>query len=214
MEPSLCRNPRDLARNPGRICLLGGRRLRKRGGRHRPASPAVRILAAIIIVIAVIDVSITHASTGGTIGANSVILLGVLAAVTDRRAFAGLTPISDNYLAQFAAAAAAAEQLQAIRSVEERRISPVRNKVLPFLKTVKGIDENKSHNQGKVHDASELHRWARQHLSLPDFFDDHIRHLMEEAASRGIVIHVTGENPRGAAVHLGAPTHERCVGRA
>lgn len=163
--------------------------------------PLYESLPATLVIIAATDVSISHASTGGTIGANSVILLGVLAAITHRRAFAGLTPVSDNYLEQFSAAAAATERRLAIRSVEERRIAPVRNKVLPFLVAVRGRES--SHADELAHDAEELQRWTRQVLSLPDFFDDQVGHLIDEAANRGVLTHVTGQNPKGPAVGLG-----------
>jgi hypothetical protein len=164
--------------------------------------PIRESLPATVVLVSVISASISQSSTGGTIGAVTVVLLGVLIAVAHRRAFERLNPISENYLTQLSEARAAAERLTALRSVEEQRIAPVRRRILPFLRAAKE-DDGMLADAEFVLRAAALHRWARQHLELPEFFDDRVGQLLDAAEDNGIEVDIIGENPRGGAVSVG-----------
>ncbi|HET9895646.1 MAG TPA: ATP-binding protein [Streptosporangiaceae bacterium] len=169
--------------------------------------PLWESLLTTLLVIGTIDLSISHASSGGTIGANAVIVFGLLAAIAHRRAFAGLTPISDNYLARLSEARQVAERRRAIRSVEERRIDPVRQRVLPFLIAVRdaaavaAAPEVAEVSLPAV--ASRLQQWTRQHLNAAEFSDERLLYLLDEANKAGITIEILGANPSGQAIDLG-----------
>jgi len=157
---------------------------------------------ATIALIAITDISVTHSSPGGTIGVNAIIVLGVAVALLHRRAFSRLSLVSEDYLIRLAEARAVTERRRAIGAVERRRIGPVRRRVLPFLIAVRNRNAADDADTDVMLTAISLGRWARQHLSHPDFFDDEIGEVLAAATKRGVTVDVSGDSPRGHAVEL------------
>jgi hypothetical protein len=165
--------------------------------------PVRESVLATIALVAIIDVSVTRSSPGGTIGVNAIIILGVAVALFHRLAFSRLSLVSEDYLTRLAEAREVTERRRAVGVVERRRISPVRRRVLPFLIAVRNGNEGDDAATGVMLTAISLGRWARQHLNHPDFFDDETGEMLEAATKRGVTVDVSGDPPRGHAIGLG-----------
>jgi len=172
--------------------------------------PARESVPAALLLIGLVDAIESSASIGATIGGNVAIVAAAAAGLAHRVAFARLTPIGDRYMTQLTETRASTERLRVLRGVEERRIAPVRRRVLPFLVTAQSADA--SRDPGEVDRAAELMKWTRRQLTMPGFFTNRISDLIAAGEAGGLKIEVSGSDPDEHTAALGRRLLENALG--